>query len=67
MCPVFFYKRTGKMWAFLFFAAVAAMMIVVGNYERRIAAMEKNPRERVRIVPRSTYDDQMGMDWVSST
>lgn len=55
------------MWAFLFFAAVAAIMIVIGNYERRIAALEKNPRERVRIVPRSTYEDQMGMDWVSST
>jgi hypothetical protein len=55
------------MWAFLFFAAVAAIMIVVGNYERRIAAMENNPRERVMIVPRSTYEDQMGLDWTTST
>jgi hypothetical protein len=55
------------MWAFLFFAAVAAIMIVIGNYERRIAAMEKHPRERVRIVPRSTYEDQMGLDWTTST
>lgn len=55
------------MWAFLFFAAVAAIMIVIGNYERRIAAMEKHPRERVRIVPRSAYEDQMGLDWTTST
>lgn len=55
------------MWAFLFFAAVAVIMILAGNYERRIAAMEKNPRERVRIVPRSTYEDQMGLNWTTST
>lgn len=56
-----------KMWVFLFFAAVAAIMIIVGNYERRIAAMERNPRERVRIVPRSAYEDQMGLDWTTTS
>lgn len=45
----------------------AAIMIEVGNYERMIAAMEKHPRERVRIVPRSVYEDHVGVDWTTST
>ena len=51
----------------MFFAAVAAILMMVGHYERRIKALENNPRERVRIVPRSTYDDQLGIDWTSSS
>jgi hypothetical protein len=52
-------------WLLMFVASVAASLIVVGHYERRIAAMEKYPRERVRIVPRTLYEEQTGVNWIS--
>lgn len=55
------------MWCFLFFALLAASLMVIGHYERRVRALENNPRERVRIVPRSMYDEQLGVDWVSES
>jgi len=53
------------MWCFLFFAAVGLMLMVIGHYERRLQTMERTPRERVRIVPRTLYEEQLGVDFVS--
>jgi uncharacterized membrane protein len=55
------------MWCFLFFALLAASLMVIGHYERRVRTLEANPRERVRIVPRTLYDEQLGVDWVSES
>lgn len=49
----------------LTFAGIALAM--AGYYRGRIAALQKNPVTRVRIVPRTMYDDVMGVNWVSET
>jgi hypothetical protein len=48
-------------FALLMVAAVA--MILVGHYERRIRVIEANPQTRIRIVPRTLYDQQLGVSW----
>ena len=48
-------------FAFLTVAAVA--MILIGHYERRIRVIESNPQTRIRIVPRTIYDQQLGVAW----
>ena len=47
----------------LIFLGVALAM--AGNYRAQISALKKNPASRVRIIPRTMYDDVMGVDWVS--
>lgn len=54
-------------WAFMFFMAVAGMLMTIGHYERRIDAMNANPRVRVKLVPRTMYEEQTGVDWVSTS
>lgn len=48
-------------FAFLLVAAVS--MILIGHYERRIRVIESNPQTRIRIVPRTVYDQQLGVLW----
>ncbi len=55
------------LWCFLFFASLAGALMLVGHYERRVRALETNPRERIRIVPRSYYDEQTGADFQSGS
>jgi hypothetical protein len=45
--------------------ALGVALAMAGNYRARIRALEKNPASRVRIIPRTMYDDVMGVDWVS--
>ena len=52
-------------WLFMFLASVAGTLILIGHYERRITAMEMNPRERIRIVPRTYYEEQTGVNWIA--
>ena len=66
-------KKTGAwvrillmLWFFMFLASLAGTLILVGHYERRIAALEANPRIQMRIVPRTLYEEQTGVDWVSN-
>ena len=47
-------------------ALFGVLLVVVGWYESRIAAMVKNPVTRTRLVPRTQYDDVMGVDWVTT-
>jgi len=42
------------------------LITVTGYYRGRIAAMESNPVTRVRIIPRTMYDDMMGVSWESA-
>lgn len=48
-------------------AAVGVLFVVVGHYEGRVAALENNPVTRTRILPRTQYDDLMGVDWTSES
>ena len=40
-------------------------LTITGYYRSRIDAMIRNPVTRVRIVPRTMYDDVTGVDWVT--
>lgn len=42
---------------------VGVALVSAGHYRRRLDALEANPVTRVRIVPRTLYDEQMGVDW----
>ena len=44
-----------------------AVLMLIGNYERRIKALERNPRTQIKIVPRAEYDDQSGVRWTSDS
>lgn len=44
---------------------VGVLITVVGHFRRRIEAMERNPSTRVRIIPRTMYDDMLGLNWIS--
>lgn len=43
------------------------MLVVIGHYRRRIVALTDNPLTKVRIVPRTMYDEQLGVDWTSES
>lgn len=51
----------------LLLVVVGACIALVGNYRSQIDAMKRNPVTRVRIIPRTMYDDVMGVDWVSES
>lgn len=40
-------------------------LAITGYYRSRVDALIKNPVTKVRIVPRTMYDDVTGVDWVS--
>lgn len=53
-------------------AMIVLVMILVGitlalsgYYRTRIDALLRNPTTRVRIIPRTMYDDVTGVDWVT--
>jgi hypothetical protein len=46
---------------------VGVLLTVVGHYQRRIVALTENPVTKVRIVPRTLYDEQLGVDWTSES
>jgi hypothetical protein len=45
--------------------ALGVLMVVVGHYQRQINALVANPTTKVRIVPRTLYEEQLGVDWTS--
>jgi hypothetical protein len=45
--------------------ACALIMMVTGYYMERIEALQQNPVTKVKIVPRTMYEDQMGITWTS--
>ena len=45
------------------FLWIGIVVALIGWYEARLQAMEKNPVTRTRIIPRTMYDDIMGVDW----
>lgn len=45
--------------------AVALLAMVSGYFMERIEALQKNPQTKVKIVPRTMYEDQMGITWTS--
>ena len=57
------------MWLFLLTCLVfsGGVLVLCGNYERRIQALQANPVTRFKIVPRSAYDDQSGVRWMSTS
>ena len=42
-------------------------LAVAGHYRAKVAALEQNPITRVRIVPRTMFEDSMGVNWVSES
>lgn len=46
---------------------VGVCFAIAGHYRSKIDALERNPVTRMRIVPRTMYDDMMGVDWVSES
>lgn len=44
---------------------IGMLTLLSGHYQARLKAMEMNPVVRTRIMPRTMYDDVMGVDWVS--
>jgi len=55
-------------WHLVTLAAICGVaLVLVGNYERRIKALENNPRTQIRIVPRAEFDDQSGVLWSSDS
>ena len=44
---------------------VGITLAIVGYYRSRLDALIRNPVTRVRIVPRTMYDDVTGVDWVT--
>lgn len=61
--------QSDTMWLFFLTLMVfsGGILILCGNYERRIKALETNPITRIKIVPRSAYDDQSGVQWTSTS
>ena len=45
--------------------AAALLMMTSGYFMERIEALQKNPQTKVKIVPRTMYEDQMGIIWTS--
>lgn len=60
-------KSLSSMSLLIALMLVGVAIACVGHYRAKIEALERNPVTRVRIVPRSMYDDAMGMDWVSES
>lgn len=54
-------------WLIVVLASAGAVLVVAGNYERRIRALLENPRTQIRIVPRAEFDDQSGVRWSSDS
>lgn len=46
---------------------VGVLLMVLGHYQKRIAALTDNPVTKVRIVPRTLYEEQLGVDWTSQS
>jgi len=44
---------------------IGVLLMVCGHYRSQISAMKANPQTHVRIIPRTMYDDVMGVNWVS--
>ena len=44
---------------------IGITLAITGYYRSRLDALKRNPVTRVRIVPRTMYDDVTGVDWVS--
>ena len=44
---------------------VGIILAIVGYYRSRLDAIARNPVTRVRIIPRTMYDDVTGVDWVT--
>jgi hypothetical protein len=45
--------------------SLGVLLVVVGHYQRQIDALSLHPVTKVRIVPRTLYEEQMGVDWTS--
>ena len=54
-------------WFYMFAATLAVALILAGHYERRLGVLRDSPRERIRIVPRTLYDEQTGVAWTTTT
>ena len=50
------------MWAVVFIV-VSLALILVGHYERRVRVLESTPQTRIRLVPRTYYEEQLGVKW----
>ncbi len=46
--------------------SLAVVLILNGYYLTRINALENNPVTKVQIVPRTLYEEQLGIDWTST-
>jgi hypothetical protein len=44
---------------------IGILLAVTGYYRSRLDALTRNPVTRVRIIPRTMYDDVTGVDWVT--
>jgi hypothetical protein len=46
--------------------AVAVYLMLVGHYRGRIDALQRNPVTQFKIVPRTLYEEQLGITWASA-
>jgi hypothetical protein len=45
--------------------SIALVSIVVGYYDGRLQALRTNPVVKVHMVPRTLYEEQLGVAWTS--
>lgn len=53
------------MYGLLSLFLLGVLMVVVGHYRGRLSALTANPVTRVKFIPRTLFDEQMGVDWTS--